>query len=414
MNLVLSKDLPTLRFRNFVEAWQEKQLGELFPHIRNGFVGTATPFYETNGVPYLQGKNVKAGSLDLTGLIEISEEFHRKQKKSQLRSGDLVMVQSGHVGECAVIPWELEGANCHALVVLSPDESVASEFFQYYFYSPAGLRHIYKIRTGNTISHILTSDLKPLHISIPSLSEQRKIADFLGAVDGKLAGLREKEAALTRFKRGLMQALFSQTLRFTRDDGSHFPDWEEKRLGDVVSAIQSGTTANQINDDSGLPVTRIETISDGTVNYEKVGYVSKLERMDRYLLEKGDLLFSNINSVKHIGKIAIYDGSRPLFHGMNLLRIRTDKHLCVSEYLYFLLSSLPLKRHFERVCNQAVSQASINQTELAKTKISLPHTEEQQKIANAITALDAKIAAVSDQIEQLAAFKKGLLQQMFV
>ena len=77
------------------------------------------------------------------------------------------------------------------------------------------------------------------NVIFPSLPEQKKIAGFLGAVDGKLEALREKEAALTRFKRGLMQQLFSGTRRFTRDDGSPYPDWEEKRL-DMLGTFKSG------------------------------------------------------------------------------------------------------------------------------------------------------------------------------
>ena len=98
-----------------------------------------------------------------------------------------------------------------------------------------------EVKEGNT-PYIVKSTLTEMPVSAPSLPEQKKIAAFLGVVDAKIAALRARRAGLERYKRGLMQALFSQTLRFTKPDGSAFPDWEEKRLGDLV-ASRSGPTA---------------------------------------------------------------------------------------------------------------------------------------------------------------------------
>jgi len=94
-------------------------------------------------------------------------------------------------------------------------------------------------------------------VNLPSLPEQQKIAAFLGAVDGKIAALRRQEAGLARFKAGLMQQLFSQKLRFTRDDGSAFPDWEEKRLGEIATfAKGKGISKDDISPDGAIPCIR--------------------------------------------------------------------------------------------------------------------------------------------------------------
>lgn len=103
--------------------WEDKILKDLFPKIRNGFVGVATPYYVNYGVKYLQGKNIKNGKIDATGLIFINQEFHQKKTNSILKTNDILMVQSGHVGECAVVTEDYDNANCHALLVLSPKSS---------------------------------------------------------------------------------------------------------------------------------------------------------------------------------------------------------------------------------------------------------------------------------------------------
>jgi type I restriction enzyme, S subunit len=202
--------VPRLRFPEFRDApeWEERQLDACFSHIRNGFVGTATPFYVGGGIPYLQGKNVKKGLIDPSGLVTISKDFHGKQKKSQLRRNDIVMVQSGHVGECALVGEEYAGANCHALIIMTPIEGYHSPFFVHYFGSDSGARMIAPITTGNTIRHILASDVKLLVVRVPQFAEQERIANFLTSLDDVVSIDSGKLAALKTHKRGLMQQLF--------------------------------------------------------------------------------------------------------------------------------------------------------------------------------------------------------------
>jgi type I restriction enzyme S subunit len=202
---------PSLRFPEFQNAgeWVESNLGHHFDPIRNGFVGTATPFYTTSeGIRYLQGRNIKEGKIESNNLIYITEAFHERQRKSQLKHGDILMVQSGHVGECAVVTNEFVGCNCHAVVILTPKRKVSSEFFVHYFYSQVGKLAIFQITTGNTIKHILSSELKELPVFTPSLIEQQRIADSLTSLDDLIAAQTQKHEALKTHKKGLMQQLF--------------------------------------------------------------------------------------------------------------------------------------------------------------------------------------------------------------
>jgi type I restriction enzyme S subunit len=204
---------PRLRFPEFQDAreWEATTLGEYFDPIRNGFVGTATPYYTSCGVPYLQGKNVKGGRIDAGNLVFITPEFHVRQKKSHLKTGDILMVQSGHVGECAVVGDDYEGCNCHALVILSPSRKLNSEFFVHYFYAPAGELAIFQITTGNTIKHILASELKTLPVLVPKPAEQQRIASCISNLDVLLTAEIQKLESLKTHKKGLMQQLFPST-----------------------------------------------------------------------------------------------------------------------------------------------------------------------------------------------------------
>src|SRR5690606_1903724 len=100
--------------------------------------------------------------------------------------------------------------------------------------------------TGTSYPSINSSDLGNIEIRVPSYPEQQKIASFLSSVDKKIAQLQQKKSLLEQYKKGVMQQLFSQKLRFKKEDGSGYPEWEEKRLGEVSIKSSSNISANTI------------------------------------------------------------------------------------------------------------------------------------------------------------------------
>ena len=162
-----------------------RTLGEMFPFIRNGFVGTVTPFYtdKENGVRYLQGTNIHNGVISDNEVFYITKEFHEKHKKNELQSDDILMVQSGHVGECAVVGEKYKGSNCHALIILSNGGQSDSNYVRYYLQSTHGKRILVRITTGGTVKHILASKMKNVVIPFPPIEEQKRIVSTLDRFD---------------------------------------------------------------------------------------------------------------------------------------------------------------------------------------------------------------------------------------
>lgn len=185
-------------------------LGDLFPFIRNGFVGTVTPFFtdREHGVRYLQGTNIHAGKITDDTVYYVTEDFNAKHSKNILKRDDLLVVQSGHVGECAVVGKEYEGANCHALIIMSNAGNCISDYVAQYINSEAGNKQIASITTGNTIRHILASAIADMVIPIPSLEEQRRVAHLLSLYDGYIAKSEQLLSELETTRKGLMQQLF--------------------------------------------------------------------------------------------------------------------------------------------------------------------------------------------------------------
>ncbi|CAM3221174.1 restriction endonuclease subunit S [Lactococcus hircilactis] len=186
-------------------------------------------------------------------------------------------------------------------------------------------------------------------------------------------------------------------------------DWGERKLGDAVS-ISSGVTGDATLQDGKYRLTRIESISQGMLNVARLGFTN--EKPDqKYLLNLGDILYSNINSLSHIGKVALVD-TTGIYHGINLLRFQMRNGVD-SEFLFQRLNTMPMKNWAVSHANPAVSQASINQTELSKQPISLPTLTEQQQIGNFFKEIDNIIDLHQRKLDLLKEQKKGYLQKMF-
>ena len=185
-------------------------LGELFPFIRNGFVGTVTPFFtsQENGVRYLQGTNIHDGKISDETVFYVTQAFNQKHSKNILKSNDILVVQSGHVGECAVVGDNYAGSNCHALIIMSNGGECASDYICQYINSDDGKKKIAAITTGNTIKHILATSIANIEVPLPSKKDQQRIAELLNSWDNRIEQEIRNLCKLVRIKEGLLQQLF--------------------------------------------------------------------------------------------------------------------------------------------------------------------------------------------------------------
>ncbi len=167
-------------------------------------------------------------------------------------------------------------------------------------------------------------------------------------------------------------------------------NWPHVSLHDVTLKIRNGLNIKQSSDNNGLPITRIETISDQTINFNRVGYagLKKGEKKEWYL-KKGEILFSHINSEERIGNCAIYNGSPdPLVHGMNLLCLSPNPSLIESKFLFNALRNPIFKKSLKPIIKRAVNQASVSIGNLEQLKIPLPSPTEQHKIVEILDQAD--------------------------
>jgi len=186
-------------------------------------------------------------------------------------------------------------------------------------------------------------------------------------------------------------------------------------FGSLFEFIRNGMNIRQDKSGDGLPITRIETISDAIVDETKVGFAGLEEKnCSKWLLMPGDILFSHINSVDHIGKCAVYEGiPSKLVHGMNLLCLRPNDVKLAPEFGKYLIRSQAFRGRLSNFINKAVNQASVSIGNLKTIPVPLPPLPEQRRIAAILDKADAIRRKRQQAIRLTEEFLRSVFLDMF-
>ena len=199
------------------QGWVDRRLGDIVTRLTNGYVGPIRNVYQETGIPYLLARHVKSNRLTFDGRTFISNEFNQKNKKSILKAGDVLLVQSGHIGHAAVVTEEHEGHNCHAMIVMTPVKDVLIGPFLSMFFLSSGMKQKFEeIRSGSTVPHLTCGLVKELRVALPDLPTQQKLVASLQEIEAETQRLtrlyEQKQAALAALKKSLLHQAFSGEL----------------------------------------------------------------------------------------------------------------------------------------------------------------------------------------------------------
>ena len=389
-------NVPNLRFPEFQGEWEMCILGDYGKVV----TGNTPPTKDIEN--YENGTYLWASPADLSTIKLISETKTKLSSKGfsktrALPKGSVLVTCIGStIGKTGMATKEMStNQQINSIVVNDNNDNE----FVYYAIQSAFPRYLSSIAV-QAVPIISKSAFEMLPNKRPCLQEQKKIGKFLSLLDERIATQCKVIDKLQSLIKGINQRVFMNS-------GINYKLVE-------ICEIRSGYSGNQLLSKKGLKVSRIETISGHKVNMERVGYVAPFESSENYRLRVGDILFSNINSVEYIGNTAFIDKDYDLYHGMNLLRLTPNNTVVIPFYLYLLLNTNRMLNHFKTVCNKAVSQASINQTELGKTVIQIPPIKTQEQICELYQALYTKLETASHTKSLFQNQKQYMLRQMFI
>lgn len=404
---------PKLRFKEFASKVEVKKLGNI-SNIVVGFVGTVSDQYcdQNEGVPFVRTQNVREGYFSIENLEYVTKEFHKKNKKSQIFNGDVLIARVGaNMGMvCAVENLNTE-ANCANVIIIKKNSQLNSQYLSLFLNSENGQKQIHSGGAGGAQAVFNTTLAKEISFPYFPLQEQTKIASFLSAVDEKISQLTQKHALLSQYKQGMMQKLFNQEIRFKADDGSEFGEWEETVLEKIGAFLKGkGISKADIVEDGFTPCIRYgELYTHYGEVISKVISATNLEIENLILSKANDVLIpaSGETQIDIATASCVLHDDVALSGDLNIFRTKEN-----GVFLSYLIRS-HLKMQIAQLA-QGNSVVHLYSSQLKGVRLNLPCLEEQTKIANFLSAIDQKIEVVVQQIEQAKQWKKGLLQQMFV
>ena len=388
---------PKLRFKEFSEKWQEKKLEEVTSYI--DYRGK-TPAKTENGIFLVTAKNIKKGFIDYNSSKEYvsSQSYDEVMKRGKPQIGDVLLTTEAPLGNVAQVDKQNIALAQRVIKFRGKEKLLDNTFLKYIFLSEGFQTLLRNKAIGTTVLGIQGKVLHKLVLYISrDLKEQKKIADFLSAVDVKLNLTEKKLELLKEYKKGIMQKIFNQELRFKDNNGNDYPKWEEKKLGNI-SLISAGGDIKK------------ENFSEEKTNEFKFSvYANSLDK-------KGLYGYSNIFKVTgesitvtargNIG-VATYRNENyiPI---VRLLVIKMDSTKYSHKYFSYFINTI-------KIIQEVTGVPQLTAPQLKEYKVIYPISlEEQQKIADFLSSIDNKIEKIADELENLKEFKKGLLQQMFV
>lgn len=409
-----TNNIPTLRFPEFSNEWKANSFGNI-AEFKNGL----------NFASENRGKGLKIigvgdfkdnSSITYESLEEVSG-FDGLDPSYLLQENDILFVRSNGnkelVGRSLLIKDVKERLSHSGFTIRAriTDRRAMPEFVAISLRGRAVRNQLMLEGGGTNIANLNQGLLARLPLPLPLRAEQEKIAAFLSAVDERIAQLQKKKELFLKYKKGVMQQIFSQKIRFKDPNGIHFPDWEEKRLGEIAKFSKGRLVSKEDIVEDG----EFECIRYGEL-YTRYGEVIDVVASKTNLAET-ELTFSRENDViipsSGETNIDIATASCVLRKGIALggdLTIIRSKVNGV--FLSYYLNSA--KRFEIAKLAQGVSVVHLYSNHLAALRVKIPLATEQKLIADFLSSLDAKIEAIGKQIEKTKTFKKGLLQQMFV
>jgi type I restriction enzyme S subunit len=399
--------VPKLRFPLFFDKWDYQKLGNVIDLFSGIALKSEEISEDPSGIPILRGINITEGR------IRHSKEIDRffqgninKIIKYYVKEHDLVLGMDGSkVGRnVALITKKDENSILIQRVSRIRSKSNSNIIFIYqHIFSKKFHDYVDIVNTSSGIPHISLQQIKDFQIGFPSLPEQHKIASFLSTVDEKIQLLKKQQALLEQYKKGVMQKIFSREIRFKDEDGNEFPEWEERRLGEICDFFSGGTprTAKKEYYNGSIPFIKSGEINSSETSQciSEIGFKNSSAKM----VSVGDILYALYGATS--GEVAISKINGAINQAVLCIKSKSN-HLFLYYYLSFMKDNI-ISTYIQG------GQGNLSANIIKELNVPIPCIEEQQKIAYFLSSVDNKKEKNKDQIRKMELWKKGLLQQMF-
>lgn len=406
--------VPKLRFREFKGQWALTLLGDVTSKIGSGSTPKGgSEVYQSTGVPFIRSQNVNENQLKLNDLTYISHEIDEKMKGSRVQPKDILLnITGASIGRSCVVPKSFSKGNVNQHVCIIRLAQGEPKFYQAYLSSQKGQNIINSSQSGSGREGLNFENIRNFKIYACAKAEQTKISDFLSSVDEKITLLNSQYEQLCQYKKGMMQKIFSQELRFKDDNGTLFPKWSILQLKDVAIRV---TRKNKENNNTILTISGRDGLVDQMTYFNK--QIASKNVTGYYLIKKGEFAYNKSYSQGYpMGAIKMLSNyEKGVVSTLYICFKLNDEQSC-DFYQHYFESGLQ-NRAIEKVAQEGARNhglLNIGVNDFFDIELQVPSLAEQNKIAHFLSAIEDKIAIKREELDILKNWKQGLLQQMFV
>ncbi|EKY6686695.1 restriction endonuclease subunit S [Escherichia coli] len=360
-----------------------------------------------NGIPCLRVVDLTRDVMRLEDMIKTSEETNKAYRKTILEKDEIVMALRGEIGLARLIDDNLVGANItRGLARISPETKVVlPEFLLWELRSPQFRADLIRRVGGSALQEISLTELRKVRTLLPPLLEQKKIAQILSTWDKAISVTEKLLANSQRQKKALMQQLLTGNKRLLDENGVRFSgEWQSLQISDIGTVVTGSTPPKNDSDNYGGDISwaTAEDFVGKYVSNTKIKLSEQGAKKAR-IVPKGSILVTCIAS---IGKNAIADENMGTNQQINSVIVRGSNS---NEFFYYQIE-FNVKTLLTLAGTTAVP--IINKSSFEKVSLKFPHFEEQQKIADVLSAADAEITTLQKKLACLKEEKKALMQQL--
>lgn len=410
------KKVPALRFPGFSGDWERKIFKQLVKLQRGSSPRPIVRFItkSNDGVNWIKIGDTKSNEMYINSTAEkITKKGAEKSRK--VKVGEIILSNSMSYGKPYIL--NIDGYIHDGWFVIRDYEKNFDKVYLSQLLGSELVQKQYKrLAAGGVVSNISSELVNSVKINLPPKNEQQKIANFLLEVDNKIEQLTKKKQILESYKKGAMQKIFSQELRFKDDNGDDYPDWEENKLDNFKYLIHGDgdwILSKDISDSGKYKIVQLGNIGFGIFIDKELKTISenRFYELRGTKIKKGDLLINRMVDNNINCCIFPYDGD--FITSVDVCWIRENKYF--NSYFFMYLVNNLMSQKILLSLSSGSGRVRISKKNLFENfKFLLPSIEEQKKIANFLTEIDNKIKYLTKQLEGTKQFKKGLLQQIFI
>lgn len=362
-------------------------------------------------IPALSARNVRMGRIDLEQETYYGSEklYRRWMTNGEAKRGDIVFTMEAPLGNVAVIPDNRRYILSQRTILIQPDPSVIDGGFLFFFLTSAVFQQrVHDNATGSTATGIQRKKLERLSIALPTLLEQRAIAEALSDVDGLLEALEALIAKKRAIKQAAMQQLLTGKTRLPGFSG----EWETKRLGELGHFLKGSSVKRDEAGSGPLACIRYGEIYTTHHDYIRTfrSWISSEVANTATRLEYGDLLFAGSGETKEeIGKCVAFVTEVEAYAGGDIVILRPKD---VDPLFLGYVLNAPYVVRQKTSFGQGDAVVHISAKALAQVEVALPSTTEQAAIATVLSDMDAEIAALEARRDKTRQIKQGMMQQL--